>query len=206
VHVFYRQEQVPHRRCATVRNDIVVCSESDLHFGWSLQILISFLSGLQQRRAPCAGGEQGSEEDDGVDAGSSLGRPVDVLKVEPESEFVEGEGGSDSVEDRHNAAEENRRIVAAGSDFGEPGITDEKKNDDAEDEVVDVASTMHDEMKGRNVVEDGIDDGAHSGEGKEEADRSAEQTFARTVRNPFVNELAERRALQQQQQEGCAGE
>jgi hypothetical protein len=69
---------------------------------------------LKQRSSPGTCRQKSSEENDGVDAGSSLGRPVDVAQVQPESEFVERERGAYAVENRHQPAEKNRRLVFSG--------------------------------------------------------------------------------------------
>lgn len=152
---------------------------------------------LKQGSAPGAGGEESAEEDDGVDAGAAFGGPVDVAKVEPESEFVEGESGADAVEDRHEAAENNRGVVGAGADFGEPSVADEKKNDDADDEMMNVASAHFDEMEWRNLVGDAEDHAAHSGEGEEKTKRGDEEAAARAVGNAIVKYVAEELAMEE---------
>src|SRR5271157_6628393 len=106
-----------------------------------------FLAGrAEEGKSPAARCEEGTEENYGVDAGSSLGRPVDVLQVQPESKFVERQSCTYAVEDRHEAAEEKGRIVLAGADVGQPSVSHGKKNDDAEDQVMNVAPAMLDEM------------------------------------------------------------
>ena len=168
--------------------------------------LVSFLFRRQQRCAPGACAQKSTEEDDGIDAGASLGSPVDIFQVEPEGEFIEGEGGADSIEDRHKAAEKNGRVVAARADLGEPSIADEKENEDAEDEVVDVAPSVVDEVEGRDVMEDGVNDGANRGESEEEADGGNKEALAGTLGNPFANQLTEWCALQKQKEQGSSGE
>src|SRR5271163_4893837 len=68
----------------------------------SLAVLLGVRS--KQGEAPASGGQQGAEEDDGVDAGAAFGRPVNVFEVQPEGELVEGEGCAYAVEDGHEAA------------------------------------------------------------------------------------------------------
>jgi hypothetical protein len=59
---------------------------------------------------------------------------------------------------------------------------------------------LDNKMKWRNVVLDGINHGANSGEGKKETDGSNKKPPPRPVRNAFMENGAERCALQQQQQ------
>jgi hypothetical protein len=66
-----------------------------------------------------------------------------------------------------------------------------------------VAAIVFDEMKGRNVVQDGEDYGADSGKRQEEADGRHEETAVRAVGQAIVDGLAERRAVAQEHQESC---
>ena len=95
-------------------------------------------------------------------------------------------------------------MVSAGADFSQPAVADEKENEDSEDQVMNVPSAGLNEMKGRNLVLDGIDRGPDSGEGEKETDRSYKQPPPRPVGNAFVKNITKRRSLQQQQQEGRA--
>jgi hypothetical protein len=58
-----------------------------------------------------------------------------------------------------------------------------------------------DEMKGRNLMQDGEDYCADSGERQEETYGGYEQTTARSIGDAFVDSLAQRRAIGQEQQE-----
>jgi hypothetical protein len=55
---------------------------------------------------------------------------------------------------------------------------------------MDVAASVLDEMKGRNVVQNSEDYGAHSGERQEETYGSYKETAARPVRDAIVKNLA----------------
>jgi hypothetical protein len=63
-----------------------------------------------------------------------------------------------------------------------------------------VPSAGLNEMKGRNLVLDGIDHGPDSGEGEKETDRRYKQPPPRPVGNAFVENITKRRSLQQQQE------
>ena len=54
-------------------------------------------------------------------------------------------------------------------------------------------------------MQDGIDDGANTGEGEKETDGSYEQPSPRPVGNALMNHLAKWRALQQQQEKSRPG-
>src|ERR1700683_5590953 len=95
-------------------------------------------------------------------------------------------------------------MVSTGADVSQPAVADEKENEDSEDQVVNVPSAGLNEMKRGNLVLDGIDHGPDSGEGEKETDRSYKQAPPRPVGNAFVENITERRSLQQQQQEGRA--
>ena len=75
------------------------------------------------------------------------------------------------------------------ADFSQPAVADEKENEDAEDQVMNVPPAGLNEMKGRNLVLDGIDHGPDSGEGEKETDRSSKQPPPRTVGNAFVENI-----------------
>ena len=62
---------------------------------------------LKQWSAPSARGQEGSEQNDGVDAGASLARPIDVAQVQPESKLIERECGANAVKDRHQPTQKN---------------------------------------------------------------------------------------------------
>ncbi len=66
-----------------------------------------------------------------------------------------------------------------------------------------VAAIVLDEMKGRNVVQDGEDYGADSGERQEETYGSHKKTAARPVGDAFVDRFAQGRAVAQEQKESC---
>jgi hypothetical protein len=53
-------------------------------------------------------------------------------------------------------------------------------------------------MKGWNLMKNGKDNRADSGEGEEEADPGHEYPPTRPIRNALVNNRTERRALEQQ--------
>ncbi len=165
-----------------------------------------FIPWLQHRSSPGAGGQERSEEDDGVDTRASLGGPIHVAEIQPESKFVEGEGCAHAVEDGHEAAEKDGRIFLAGADVGEPTVANEEENDNSENQMVNMAATwLDDEMERRDVMKDGVDDGANTREGEEETDRGDEQATARPVGDAFVEDGAEGSALQQEQQKRGSG-
>ena|SRR5438270_781937 len=78
------------------------------------------------------GTQKGGEDDNGIDRFPTLPGPVDVLKVEPESEFVEGEGGSYTEEYSSGLVNFSHSRKADAEQAGD----EEESN--AEDEVMDV--------------------------------------------------------------------
>src|SRR5277367_1357894 len=107
-----------------------------------LRILLrtAFCQGGEEGSAPSTDGKERAEEDDGVYAGASGTHEVNVLEVEPEGELVEGERRSDSIKQRHEAAGENRRRIAAGTKFTEPAITDGQQKQNSRHQVMNVAA------------------------------------------------------------------
>jgi hypothetical protein len=67
--------------------------------------------------------------------------------------------------------------------------------------MMNVTAVMLDEMKRRNLVQDGEDYGADSGEGQKETYGGYEETAAGAVWDAFVDSLAQGRAVGQEQQE-----
>jgi hypothetical protein len=68
---------------------------------------------------------------------------------------------------------------------------------------MDVAPIMLDEMERWNLVQDGKDYGADSGERQEETYRGYEEASARAIGDAFVDSLGQGRALRYEQQESC---
>src|SRR5579864_7523783 len=90
------------------------------------------LAAGEQRRSPGSDGEQRSEQEDGINAGAALFRPVDILQIQPEGEFIERKSRSHSVQNRHQPARKNRRLAHAGSEVAQPTVSHGEQNKNAE--------------------------------------------------------------------------
>src|ERR1700736_2830074 len=87
-----------------------------------------------KRSTPDAERQAGSEDDHGVYAHAPGPRPVDVLEVQPEGELVEGQCGADSVCDRAGAGQP----VGTRALLDQPHVSDDQKQQDAPDQMMDV--------------------------------------------------------------------
>src|ERR1700722_3860793 len=148
----------------------------------------------KQRSAPRAHREQCPEQNNGVDAGASFAQPVYVAQIQPEREFVERERSACSIENRHQPADKDRRVIRARADFGQPAVADQKQNHDADHQMMNVASAHLDEVKRRNLVLDAVDHAAHSGEREKKTQRRHEQPPPRAVGNADRPQTCEERA------------
>src|SRR5450759_1589760 len=131
----------------------------------------------QERPAPGADRQEGGEDHHGVDARPTGPGPVDVLKVEPQGELVEGQRGSDPVCDRGYA----RQPVGAAAYFDKPDIPDDQEQEDAPHEVMDVKATTGDVVKGPDTHPDEVGDGTHDRERHYEAYRGEEEPLPALV-------------------------
>src|SRR5215472_12211751 len=120
--------------------------------------------------APEADGQRGAEEKHGTHAGDTFRGPVNVGEIEPESELVEGECRADGVEKCSHASCPEGTPVHAGADLREPKIADDQQQQNAEDQVMDVASAAgFDVVKWAPPGADGVRNNANDGEGQEES-------------------------------------
>jgi hypothetical protein len=157
--------------------------------------------------APDGEEERGGKEKDGVEARAAFAGPVElVLEIEPESEFIESERGSDAVEERHQAAGEERGSTSAGADFHQPGETHAKKDEDSPDEMVDVSATNDDVMKRPDVAGGGESGEAGESNGGKETGSGEEETAFGAVADVFMKECADAGAVQTQENKGCGEE
>ena len=118
-------------------------------------------------------GEDGDAEDRGgaeaeLDAEQAFAAPVDVAQVEQEGRLVEGEAEAGAHRDRQPLLE----LVVVGEQGGGAGAEGEQ---DAGDEVVDVAAADADVAEGPAAVADRPGREADQGEGAEEAGEEVEE-------------------------------
>ena len=159
--------------------------------------------GFPEVAAPDGEDERGAEEKDGVEAGAAFAGPIElVFQVEPEGEFVESERGADAVEQRHQAAGEERSAASAGADFHDPCETHAQEDDDAPDKMVDVGAANDDVMKGADIVRGGQRGDARERDSGEETAGSEEQTAFGAVADVFMKEPADAGAVQDQENKG----
>jgi hypothetical protein len=86
--------------------------------------------------------------------GASFPRPADVAQVEPHGELVDGERGADSVENGHQAAGQQGSGTGTRADVAEPTLTQQQQGENAEHQVMNVATGHHDEMERGDLVRD----------------------------------------------------
>src|SRR5579872_221425 len=70
--------------------------------------------GAQERVSPEAHREQPAKEESSANAGTSLGRPVNIGEVEPEGKFIERESGAHTEQKRRNAACPDGTVFGTG--------------------------------------------------------------------------------------------
>ncbi len=163
--------------------------------------------GFPEIAAPDGEEQCGAEEQDGVEAGAAFAGPVElVLEIEPEREFVESERGADAVEQRHQAAGEERGAARAGADFHEPSETHTKKDEDAPDEMVHVGAANDDVMEGSDIVGGGPSGDPGERNGSEETGGSEDQTAFGAVADMFMEESADACAVQAQENKSSGEE
>ena len=156
----------------------------------------------EEGRAPGTDGEQAAEEDDCVDGEASGAVPVCIrFEVEPEGELVEGEGGSDAIADRHEAAEEDGDWRVGPAEVHQPSVAYQQKDEDSPDEVVNVHAMHNDPLEMSLMVDDPVDENPDSDKGDKEGDRGDEHAASRAVGDGGADEESDAGELQQDQEE-----
>jgi len=153
----------------------------------------------EKRSAPRTDCQQASEKEYGVDTFPPLTRPVDVSKIEPQREFIERECGPDAVQDGHEPAGEHRAGGSSGVNLEDVAVPHAEQNQNAPDQVMDVAATHGDILEWPDVVLDRSNQEADGEESDEEADRGQEHSSARPVLDVLVEDEAELGEMEQQQ-------
>lgn len=156
-------------------------------------------------RAPGAEPEECAEEDDGVETLAAGEGPDGVADVEPEGEFIEGEGGAHAVDDGDEASGEEGAGCGSGADFGHHGIAGDQEQGDAPDQVMDVASAEDDPAEGADVEVDEEDEETYAEEGEDEAEGGEEEAAAGAVGNALMQDSAGAGHVQQDEDDGGAG-
>jgi len=83
----------------------------------------------------------------------------------------------------------------------QPAVTNEQKNQDSPDQVVDVVAPDDDPLKWADVVCDEPDQDAHADEGDQEGDGSDEHAPSGTIGDGAANDKTQTGKLQQHQQD-----
>lgn len=153
----------------------------------------------EQRRAPGSDRKQRAKQDDGIDALSTLPRPIcHGIEVQPDCELVQREGSADSKGDGKQAAHQNGTSGGAGANLRQFRISGDQQQQNSPDKVVDVTSPHLHVTEGADVVCNGDDQQADAEERNEEADRSQKQPAMRAVWNPLMDQQPQVRQMEHQ--------
>ncbi len=159
------------------------------------------MQAAEEGRAPCADGEQASEEDDGIDAFAPGTGPVGAwLEIEPEREFVESQSCAHTIADGHKPAVEDRELSMVVPEVEQPSVTDQEEDDDAPHKVMDVMAAHRDPLEWAGLVDDGADQKAYASEGKKERDGGEKRAPARPVWDGGADEEPNPGELKQHEQ------
>jgi len=140
------------------------------------------LEAAKEGCSPGAHGEDSSKQNDRVDVQTAGAGPVGVgFQIEPQGEFVQGEGSADAVTDRHQATEKNGHGRVGSTEIEQPSIAHQEQDEYAPDEVVNVAAAHHDPFKGAVLVNDQADQKPHPDERNQERDRCDKHAAAGAV-------------------------
>src|SRR5580692_6880511 len=136
---------------------------------------------VEERASPDSDGKQPTEQHHGIDARTTLLRPVHVLEVEPQRKLVEGERRRTAVENRREFRE---RVVGAvlllrsllvravglrigvlrceeplrRVDLEKPQVARAKESRDSDDEMMEMAPANAEVVKGSDAILDGMRD------------------------------------------------
>ena len=127
--------------------------------------------GVEESASIKSNDQEGSEQNDGVQAGAALARPVNIFKIQPQRELVEGQGCAGAVEKGQQAARYERGFFSTYANILQPCKTDDQQNQNSPNQVMNVAATDVDIVKGADVVEVDIGKCPGDGEGDEKSDR-----------------------------------
>ena len=160
---------------------------------------------VQSESAQALHAEQGTEEEDSVDALASLEGPGGFPDMEPHGELVEGEGCTHAVENGDEATGKEGDGRGVGANLGDEGVAADEQQQDAPDEMVDVVTAENDPSEGAEVEGDADHKQAHADESEEEAEGGEEEAAAGAVGDALVEDAASAGEVQQKENGGCAG-
>jgi len=159
------------------------------------------LKAAEEGRTPGANAQQAAEEDDSIDAYTTLAGPIGVrFEVEPEGEFVEGEGSSDTVADGHQATEKDGERRMGAAQVQEPAIPDEEQNENTPDQVMNVVAADGDPFEWAHVGPDCHHEYANADKGDDKGNRGNKHALARPVGDGGMNQISQAGQLQQDQE------
>src|SRR5712692_6909917 len=128
--------------------------------------------GLEEIAPPDANDQSGAEEEHSVQAGAAFAGPIGtVFEIEPQRELVEGESSTDTVEQGHQAAGENRRGLGSRAHFDKPAEPHDQQQENPPDQMMDVGAANVNVVKRANVAPGGVGHGACQAQSKKETDR-----------------------------------
>src|SRR5581483_11382456 len=158
--------------------------------------------GAPEVAAPDGNEKGGAEEKDSVETDTAPACPVKaVLKIQPESEFVESERGANTVQQRHEAAGKKRAAPSPSADLHQPAETDGEKDKDSPDQMMDVGAADYDVMKRADIALGGEGSEAREREGGKESDSSEEEAPPGAIANMLVQEATDAGVIQEQKDE-----
>jgi len=138
--------------------------------------------------APRSNRQQAPEQHDGVDAFPALRRPIDIGKIKPKSKLVQRQRGAHTIKDRKQPAPKDGRRGGEGSGLIQVSVADAQQDQDAPNQVVDVAATHGDVLEWPDMVLDENNQQADSQESDKEADRRQQIPAVRAVWNRLVED------------------
>jgi hypothetical protein len=124
--------------------------------------------GPQKSSAQQSNHQQSAEKKHCIDAGPPLALPVHILKIQPEGEFIQCQGGADSVEERHGAPRPSRQAADICANLEQPAISYDQQQQDAPDEVVNMPPSKFDVVERTSACPNAVCEQPHDRESEEE--------------------------------------
>jgi hypothetical protein len=132
----------------------------------------------QKLAAQYAEDKESTEEQHGVDAGPALMRPVHVLQIQPEREFVQRQGCAYAVQQRHHSFRQAGLGMQVGAKLEQPTIAHDQQEHDTQNQVMNVATAYFDVVKRADPGSNGVRKQSHDRERDIERHGSEEPALA----------------------------
>ena len=136
---------------------------------------------MQERAAERCDSQRGGEQCESLEALAALALPIHIARVEPQCELIQGERRTDAIGHRHRTASPRSGATRARADLQQPSVSCYEQQQDAPDEVMNVAATHLNIVERADLVMNEERQRPNHRYGNEETKGSPEEPLARRL-------------------------